>query len=85
LIKQSEPKTADWHQVSATEATRRLGVDPVSGLSSNEAASRQAEYGPNRLKEVPPRSRWLLLLDQFKGILILVLIRSTVPSNRSQR
>ena len=78
MIKQSESKTADWHQVSATEATRRLGVDPVSGLSSNEAASRQAEYGPNRLKEVPPRSRWLLLLDQFKGILILVLIGASV-------
>jgi Ca2+-transporting ATPase len=71
---QSEFTDADWHQVSATEATQRLGVDPASGLSSDEAATRQSKYGPNRLKEVPPRSRWLLLLDQFKGILILVLI-----------
>ena len=75
---QSEFTDANWHQVSATEATRRLGVDPVSGLSSDEAATRQSKYGPNRLKEVPPRSRWLLLLDQFKGILILVLIGAAV-------
>ena len=75
---QSEFTDANWHQVSATEATRRLGVDPVYGLSSDEAATRQSKYGPNRLKEVPPRSRWLLLLDQFKGILILVLIGAAV-------
>ncbi len=75
---QSEFTDADWHQVSATEATQRLGVDPVYGLSSDEAATRQSKYGPNRLKEVPPRSRWLLLLDQFKGILILVLIGAAV-------
>jgi len=75
---QSEFTQADWHQVSATEATQRLGVDPVAGLSSDEAATRQSKYGPNRLKEVPPRSRWLLLLDQFKGILILVLIGAAV-------
>jgi len=75
---QGEPTQVDWHQVSATEATRRLGVDPATGLSSEEAATRQAKYGPNRLKEIPPRSRWLLLLDQFNGILILVLIGAAV-------
>ncbi len=78
MTTQSDSKKTDWYQVSATEATRQLGVNPVSGLSSDEAASRQAEYGSNRLKEIPPRSRWLLLLDQFKGILILVLIGAAV-------
>jgi len=75
---QSKTTEADWHQVSATEATQRLDVDPVSGLSSDEAAARQAKFGRNRLKETPPRSRWLLLLDQFKGVLILVLIGAAV-------
>ena len=69
---------AEWHQVSASEATRRLDVDPVTGLSSEEALARQQHYGPNRLKETPPRSRWLLLADQFKGVLILVLIGAAV-------
>jgi len=73
-----ESLTAKWHEVSASEATRRLKVDPAVGLSSAEAASRHAHYGPNRLKESPPRSRWLLLADQFKGVLILVLIGAAV-------
>ena len=55
-----------------------LEVDPATGLSSEESDSRRAQFGPNRLKETPPRSRWLLLLDQFKGILILVLIGAAV-------
>ena len=75
---QNKSTEADWHQVSATEATQRLDVDPATGLSSSEAASRQTHYGLNRLKETPPRSRWLLLLDQFKGVLILVLIGAAV-------
>ena len=69
---------AEWHKVSASEATQLLDVDPVTGLSSEEAAARQQHYGPNRLKETPPRSRWLLLADQFKGVLILVLIGAAI-------
>ncbi|MBT8073170.1 MAG: HAD-IC family P-type ATPase, partial [Xanthomonadales bacterium] len=71
---QNKEQASEWHLVSASEATERLGVNPAIGLSSAEAAERLAKYGPNRLEEPPPRSRWLLLLDQFKGVLILVLI-----------
>jgi Ca2+-transporting ATPase len=69
-----EATDTNWHHVSATDTTQRLGVDPVSGLDSAEASARQEKFGPNRLKEIPPRSPWLLLFDQFKGFLILVLI-----------
>ena len=75
---EKEPHSAGWHQVSASEAAHRLDVNPATGLSSEEAASRLHHYGPNRLKETPPRSRWLLLADQFKGVLILVLIGAAV-------
>jgi len=75
---ENETNTGGWHQVTAAEATRRLDVNPETGLSSEEAAVRQQHYGPNHLKEIPPRSRWLLLADQFKGVLILVLIGAAV-------
>src|SRR5210317_372844 len=75
---ESNTKAAEWHQVTAAEATRLLRVDPVTGLSSDEAVARHLHYGPNRLREAPPRSRWLLLADQFKGVLILVLIGAAV-------
>ncbi len=71
-------KAADWHKVSAVEATRQLDVDPRTGLSSKEAGARLREFGLNRLRETPPRSRWLLLADQFKGLLILVLIGAAI-------
>jgi Ca2+-transporting ATPase len=64
----------NWHHVSASDTTRKLGVDPLLGLNSAEVSARQTTFGPNRLKETPPRSPWLLLFDQFKGFLILVLI-----------
>jgi Ca2+-transporting ATPase len=70
----NEAPDNNWHRVSASDTTRRLGVDPASGLSSAEVSARQAKFGPNHLKEIPPRSPWLLLFDQFKGFLILVLI-----------
>jgi len=75
---ENETHEGEWHKVSAAEATQRLGVDPAVGLSSSEAAARYAHYGPNRLTETPPRSRWLLFVDQFKGVLILVLIGAAV-------
>ena len=74
----TETHADDWHKVSATEAATRLGVDPAFGLSTAEAAVRRAHFGPNRLQEAPPRSRWLLLADQFKGVLILVLIAAAL-------
>jgi len=73
-----EAAEKNWHQVSATVTTQRLGVDPACGLSSAEASARHAKYGSNQLKEIPPRSPWLLFLDQFKGFLILILIGAAV-------
>lgn len=63
-----------WHNVSAREAAARLDVEPAAGLTVAEAERRLAENGLNRLAEAPPRPAWLKLLDQFKGVLILILI-----------
>ncbi|MFC7668212.1 cation-translocating P-type ATPase [Hymenobacter humi] len=48
------------------------------GLSQPEAEQRLARYGPNRLAEKPPRSAWLKFIDQFKNVLVLVLVGATV-------
>jgi Ca2+-transporting ATPase len=63
-----------WHSLDVKAVNRRLDVDPATGLSSTEAAARLRRLGPNRLAERPPRGPWLVFLDQFKGLLILVLI-----------
>ena len=62
-----------WHTLEVASAAQQLGVDLSSGLAPQEAESRLASAGPNRLAGAPPRSPWLLFLSQFKSVLILVL------------
>ena len=67
-----------WHILTLQDAAGALGTDAARGLDEAEVAARHVRYGLNRLAEKPPRSRWLLLLDQFKSLLILVLIGAAV-------
>ena len=48
------------------------------GLAQAEAQARLEQHGPNRLAQKPPRSPWLLLFDQFKNLLVLVLIGAAI-------
>ncbi|MFZ4395677.1 MAG: cation-translocating P-type ATPase, partial [Kiritimatiellia bacterium] len=45
-----------------------------SGLSPDEAQRRLAEFGPNELQAAHRISPWKLLLDQFKNVLIIILL-----------
>lgn len=63
-----------WHATEVDAVLQQLQSDRRRGLSSSEAEERLQRFGENRLEEKPPRSRWLLLLDQFKSVLILVLV-----------
>lgn len=66
--------TPGWCSLTPEVVAKRLDSDVTSGLSKTDAADRLQEHGLNKLAEAPPRSPWFLLLDQFKGFLILVLI-----------
>jgi Ca2+-transporting ATPase len=50
------------------------------GLSSEEAAARLKQYGPNELIEKKRKSPIMMFLDQFKDFMILVLICAAVIS-----
>ena len=67
-----------WHALSTQAVAASLDVDPARGLSAAEAERRLGERGPNRLSEVAPRPAWLRFLDQFKGVLILILAVAAV-------
>jgi magnesium-transporting ATPase (P-type) len=64
----------DWHAISHEEALARLGADPATGLTDEEAALRLTQYGPNRPPEHPGKSAWARLADQLLAPLVLVLI-----------
>ncbi len=46
----------------------------AQGLAAAEAQQRLTRFGPNRLRAKPPRPVWLKFIDQFKNLLVLVLI-----------
>ncbi|XAS59166.1 cation-transporting P-type ATPase [Janibacter terrae] len=66
------------HAASAEEVAMTLEVDPAQGLSSEEARTRLDRFGPNQLAEPVRRPVLLRFLDQFRSVLILVLIGAAV-------
>ena len=53
---------------------RALNVRLDAGLDGQQVAERLAQWGLNALPVVRPRSPWRVLLAQFKGIMILILM-----------
>src|SRR5207237_1278907 len=40
-----------WYSLSGEDVAAKLGVDVRTGLSTSEAESRRAQYGPNKFAE----------------------------------
>lgn len=68
-----------WHAVPATDAFDLLRSTP-DGLTAGEARRRLERYGPNELQEARRISPWQILLEQFKNVLIIILLVATVIS-----
>jgi P-type Ca2+ transporter type 2C len=62
------------HAAKASAVALALDVRPDVGLDSHQSAERLAKWGPNTLPATPPRSLWRVLLAQFKGVMILILM-----------
>jgi len=65
---------------TAEEVVAELGSNVHKGLSSNEAANRLLQHGPNELKEAPREPLWKRLLGQFTDLIVLVLIAAAIVS-----
>jgi Ca2+-transporting ATPase len=64
---------APWAE-PAVAVTAALHVDPAAGLAGPEAERRLAACGPNKLAEPPKRPAWKLFLDQFRNLLVVILL-----------
>ena len=64
-----------WHQLAADDALAAQKTTP-DGLTTEEAARRLAEHGPNRLMPSAKRGPLLRFLLQFHNVLIYVLLAS---------
>jgi Ca2+-transporting ATPase len=68
-----------FYQDSPEQLFIRLDARPT-GLNEAEALRRNQNQGPNLLHEKKKRSGWLLFLDQFKDLMILILAGAALLS-----
>jgi Ca2+-transporting ATPase len=62
-----------WHDKTIPDVFSSV-KSRIQGLSSEEAGRRLAEVGPNEIRQEKEISPWVLLLDQFKSILVIILL-----------
>jgi P-type Ca2+ transporter type 2C len=65
-----------WHSQTAEEVLITLKSN-TSGLASEEATRRLSTYGQNELRKEKGKSPLLILLHQFKDVLMIILLVAT--------
>jgi len=68
------PPTMAPHLHPAGVVAEAMDVDPARGLSQAEAERRRAVVGDNQLTSPARRPAWLRFTDQFRSVLILILL-----------
>ena len=68
-----------WHTLTVEETLERLSSGP-RGLTADEATNRLQKFGPNELQARSHVSPWSILLEQFKNVLIIILLLATALS-----
>ena len=68
-----------WHAQDVAEVLAALDSN-AAGLSANDAAERLKRHGPNRLPPPPAVSALRILLDQFRSVVVLLLVGACVVS-----
>ncbi len=70
----------DWYRITAQETLQSLGTNAETGLTSTEVKERLDRNGPNELIERGKKSAWWILLEQFKEVMVIVLIIAAIVS-----
>lgn len=73
-------ENAVWHSLEPNQALELLSTNVDTGLTATEVETRLQQYGTNELQESGGRSSWAILVDQFKNIMLLLLIAVAIIS-----
>ena len=68
------------HHEAPEEALRKLNTNAETGLTSAEVEKRREQYGPNKLKEKKKKTMLQRFAEQFKDVMILILITAAAVS-----
>lgn len=69
-----------WHALNTDTVQELLETDIQKGLASDVASERLKTYGFNELRQEERVSPFVLFLNQFKNLLIIILLVATVLS-----
>ena len=69
-----------WHSMEAAQVLKELDTDIHRGLTDDEVKRRLEKYGYNELKREEKVSPFTIFINQFKNILIIILLIATVLS-----
>ena len=75
-----EVKKLTSHDLSKEEVITKLSTDIEKGLSLEQVADLKAKYGENKLKEKKKKTNLQRFFEQFKDVMILILIAAAVVS-----
>ena len=79
VLPKDSPLDTPWHTLNVQECFEKLRTPP-DGLTSSEAEQRLEKYGPNELQATGRVSPWTILFEQFKNVLIIILLLATALS-----
>lgn len=69
-----------FYSAPLNEVLEKTSTDPKIGLSQKEADLRLSQYGENKLNEKKKRSTFARFLEQFKDVMIIILIIAAIIS-----
>jgi Ca2+-transporting ATPase len=70
----------DWYQRETDDVLHELATSFELGLTSAEAERRLEQHGLNELQAAAHISPWHILFQQFKNVLIVILLIATLLS-----
>lgn len=76
----SPDRSFPWHTLDPEAALEKLQSDRSTGLTADQVTAKLQQFGFNELEETAGRSAWVILLDQFKNIMLVMLIVVAIVS-----
>jgi Ca2+-transporting ATPase len=79
-VNPSDDMSITWHSMSTDDVVSRLETQVQAGLTSEEAARRLEQYGPNQLTEKPRATFLQLVIAQLQNFIVILLIVAALIS-----
>jgi Ca2+-transporting ATPase len=76
----TQSESIAWHTIEAEKTIELLESDRATGLTSAQVEEKLRQYGTNELIETGGRTPFEILIDQFKNIMLLMLIAVAIIS-----